>query len=323
MQRERSTPISDSSAFRVLPGGLGVAHTLDHLTYRTSPIMLTRFVAFAALLLSPALFACDPSVDPVDDGDFDSGKADAVNAAPAGAVCPADVYVTFDANDVNNHVFANCHNQATGRYTYKACCAEDLSLIEDISCCPTQAKFSTTESAADKTCLNDVAGHAEQGETVPTACCAPLCDDTASFDEHGYCRTGLGHFEETLCCLRNLELTNANCIGAKWEAISGGNRDYACRAPNGQFALDACCADQCAAAITKTGIIPEGCVLDDLVAAEYECPSGSTPNVAGICHNPENGQFVKAACCAINGNDEGLDVQDSDQCWAGQQLQCG
>ena len=43
----------------------------------------------------------------------------------------------------------------------------------------------------------------------------------------------------------------------------------------------------------------------------------------GICHNPENGQFVKAACCAVTGQVDELDIDGSDACWIGKQTACG
>jgi hypothetical protein len=282
--------------------------------------MLSRFATITLLLLAPALAACDQPGSP-DDSQNVGGKADAIEGDDAGLVCPAAVYVSIDANEINDHVYSNCHNAVTGRFAPKACCAEELDLIEDVSGCPAQVTFTETDDPSDKRCVNDVSGHDGQGQFVKTACCAPLCDETASFDEHGYCRTGLGVFEEEICCIRNLSLAGANCTGAEWEAIEDGNRDFACRAPNGQFAMDACCVDQCAEAISRSGAVPEGCNLDDLVADE--CPEGSTPNAGGICHNPENGQFVKAACCVAAGNTDELDVKGSDSCWIGQQTDCG
>lgn len=282
--------------------------------------MFKHIASLSLLLLVPTLAGCDQPGTP-DDGTAPGGKADAIDGDDAGLVCPDAVYVSIDANEVNNHVFSNCHNAVTGKYAAKACCAEALDLIEDISGCPAQVKFTETADPSDKRCVNDVSGHDGQGQFVKTACCAPLCDETAAFDDAGSCRTGLGQFEEEICCLRNLSLAGANCIGAEWEAIEGGNRDFACRAANGQFAMDACCVDQCAEAISRTGNVPEGCNLDDLVADE--CPGGSTPNSGGICHNPVNGQFVKAACCAAEGNVEDLDVAGSDACWIGMQADCG
>lgn len=282
--------------------------------------MLSRFASLTLLLLAPALAACDQAGGPTDTATV-GGKADAIDADDSGLVCPAAVFVSIDANEINDHVYSNCHDAVTGKFVARACCAEELDLIEDVSGCPAQVEFTETADPSDKRCINDVSGDDGQGQFVKTACCAPLCDETAAFDEAGSCRTGLGQFEEEICCLRNLTLAGANCIGAEWEAIEGGNRDYACRGANGQFAMDACCVDQCAETISRTGHVPEGCNLDDLVADE--CPEGSTPNAAGICHDPANGQFVKAACCVAAGETDELDVEGSDACWIGKQAACG
>ena len=277
--------------------------------------MFLRLIPVLALLL-PAI-ACDVSTDDSDfgrEGDAPAGgKADTIDD-DSSVSCPADVYVTHAANDVNNHVFSNCHNAATGKFTAKACCAEAIDFVEDISGCPSQVRFNTA-SGGDKRCVNDVAGHEGVGQFVPTACCAPLCDTTAQFDDYGYCRSNNGLFEEEICCHRNFKLTQANCGGAEWEAIEGGTRDFACRAGNGQFTFDACCVDACAEEISRTAQVPEACNLDSLVADE--CPSGSTPNSGGLCHNPDNGQFVKAVCCQLSGNDDDLDIAGSDSCFAG------
>lgn len=278
--------------------------------------MFLRLIPVLALLL-PA-FACDVSTETSDlgrDGDAPAeGKADAIDDGAGAAACPADVYVTHAANDVNNHVFSNCHNAANGKFVNKSCCAEEMDLIQDISGCPSQVRFNSA-SGGEKRCVNDVAGDSGKGQFVPTACCAPLCDSTAQFDDYGYCRSGNGLFEEEICCHRSFKLSEANCGGAQWEAIEGGTRDFACRAGNGQFTFDACCVDACAEEISRTATIPEACNLDWL--SSDDCPAGSTPNSGGICHNPENGQFVKAICCELSGNDEDLDIQASDDCYAG------
>ncbi len=283
-------------------------------------MFLKRLATLSFLLFVPSMAACDQPGDDLGDDETVSGKADQLEGDDASAAaCPADVYVTHAANDVNNHIFSNCHNAATGKFVARSCCEEAIDFIEDVSGCPAQVKFTETSDPSDKRCVNDVAGHDGKGQFVKTACCAALCDDNAAYDDYGYCRAGNGTFEEEICCIRNLNLAAANCIGAEWEAVEGGTVDFVCRADNGQFALNACCADQCAETISRTGQVPEGCNLDDLVA--NECPDDATPNAGGICHNPENGQFVKAACCAVNNNKEGLDIDKSDECWAGMQSQ--
>ena len=275
--------------------------------------MFKRLLPAIVLFLVPA---CDEGIDgPVGrDGDNAAGKADTVDADGESLSCPADVYVTHAANEVNNHVYSNCHNGDTGKFTNKACCEEEMDFIEDVSGCPSQVRF-TSASGGAKRCMNDVGGHDGFGQFVPTACCASLCDSSAQFDDYGYCRNGNGTFEEEICCHRNFKLTEANCAGAQWEQIDGGSRDYACRAENGQFTFDSCCVDQCAETISLTATVPEACNLDALVADD--CPSDATPNSGGYCHNPGNGQFVKAVCCELSGEVEELDVKGSDACWAG------
>ena len=286
--------------------------------------MFNRILALTLGLSIPALgVACDVS-EPTDEPTSDvGGKSDQLDDSDEELLsCPADVYVTHAVNEVNDHIFSNCHNAETGRFTARACCADDLELIEDVSGCPSQVRFTSVSDASAKRCMNDVEGHAGFGEFVPTACCAALCDDNSYFDDYGYCRQPSGHFDEKICCLRNESLSAANCNGAQWEEIEGGTRDFACRAPNGQFTFDACCVDQCTATISKTAQIPESCSLD--FDAGAECPSDASPNSAGICHNPGNGQFVKAVCCELSGAVEGLDTQGSDDCYAGtaQQAAC-
>lgn len=279
--------------------------------------MLKRLAPCLVLLLAPIALACDTATDDLDrDGDAPdvAGKSDAVDGSDSGPSCPADVYVTRAANDHNDHVYSNCHNADTGKFTYKTCCADELELIEDVSGCPAQVRFTDVDDASDKRCMNDVEGHDAYAQFVPTACCAPLCDPQASFIDDGSCRDSYGQYEEEICCIRNFNLTEANCIGAEWELIDGGSRDFACRAPNGQFTFDACCVEMCAQEISTSGQIPEGCNLDSLLADE--CPSGATPNSGGLCHNPDNGQFVKAVCCELSGDDDGLDIEKSDACWA-------
>lgn len=276
--------------------------------------MFKRLIPAIVLFVLPA---CDGGTDGLGrSGDAPAGgKADTVDAAGEALSCPADVYVTHAANDYTDHVFSNCHDSSTGKFAKKACCAEDMELIEDISGCPSQVRFTDVDEASDKRCMNDVAGHDSYAAFVPTACCAPLCDSTAKFDEGGACRNGDGTFEEAICCHRNFKLTEANCGGANWVAIDGGSRDYACRAGNGQFTFDACCVDACAEEISRTASVPEGCNLDAF--ATNECPAGSTPNSGGLCHNPDNGQFVKAVCCELAGQTEDLDIEASDACYAG------
>ena len=279
--------------------------------------MLNRLLPALVVVLI-VLPACDQGGDPGVGRDGSApagGKADTVDGDGGTVSCPAEVYVTHAANDKNDHVFSNCHNAATGKFTNKACCADAMDLIEDISGCPSQVRFSDADDASDRRCMNDAPAHDGYGQFVPTACCAPLCDSTAQFDEHGYCRNASGQFDETICCHRNFGLTEANCGGAQWEASEGGSRDFACRAGNGQFTFDACCVDACAAEISTTAQVPEACNLDALVADD--CPADSTPNSGGLCHNPDNGQFVKAVCCELSGNDEGLDIEKSDDCYAG------
>jgi len=281
--------------------------------------MLKSILPVIALLF---VSACDTSTD--DSGREGSapvgGKADQVGDDGEPLSCPAEVYVTHAANDRNNHVFSNCHNAETGRFTTRACCADDIDLIEDITGCPAQVRFSETADASDKRCMNDVGGHDGFGQFVPTACCAPLCDESAQFDDNGTCRNGDGTFEEEICCHRSFALSEANCGGAEWEAVEGGTRDFACRAGNGQYTFDACCVDACAEEISRTAVVPEGCNLDAILADE--CPSDASPNAGGICHNPENGQFVKAICCELSGDTEDLNVQASDDCYAGTEQVC-
>jgi hypothetical protein len=273
-------------------------------------------------LLVPSFAGCDDGSDAGTRSQV-GGKADAVGGAAGDLACPADTFISRSANETNKHVFTNCHDEATGQFAEQACCADAIELFEDVSGCPAQTKFNKAKKASDKRCINDVDGDAHKGEFVPAACCAPLCDEGAAFDSKGYCRNSLGQFEDSICCHRAESLAAANCVGAAWESIDGGTQDFVCRATNGQFTLDACCADQCAEEISRTGLIPEGCNFETLVADE--CPAGSTPNAGGICHNPANGQFVKAACCEIAGNTDDLDIDGSDECWAGMQQQaaCG
>lgn len=281
-----------------------------------------KSLATLSLLVLLPVFGCDVETAPEGGaGDRAGGKADGIDADDGDALsCPADVYVRHAVSDSTDHIYSNCHDAATGRFTARACCDEELALVEDVSGCPAQVQFNDV-AGPGKRCVNDTTGHPQKGQFVATACCAALCDEGAWFDDDGVCRTGTGQFEETVCCIRADKLVANNCVGAKWEHVEGGTRDFACRAPNGQFTFDACCIDQCAETISRTGQVPESCSFDDLTVDE--CPAGSTPNSGGICHNPENGQFVKAACCVAAGDTDELDVAGSDACWIGQQTACG
>jgi hypothetical protein len=282
--------------------------------------ILKSIATLSLLVLLPAL-GCDAEPMPRGgSGDRAGGKADAIDADDADDLsCPADVYVRHSVNDRTNHIYSNCHDAETGRFITKPCCGDELDFVEDVSGCPAQVEFNDVPGSG-KRCINDTNGHPQKGQFVATACCAALCDEGAWFDEGGVCRTGTGQFEEPICCIRADNLVANNCVGAQWEHVEGGARDFACRAPNGQFTFDACCIDQCAETISRTGQVPESCSFDDLTVDE--CPAGSTPNSGGICHNPDNGQFVKAACCELLGETEDLDTEKSDDCWLGLQQSC-
>ena len=101
--------------------------------------MFKRLLPAIVLFLVPA---CDEGIDgPVGrDGDNAAGKADTVDADGESLSCPADVYVTHAANDVNDHIYSNCHNGETGKFTNKACCEDEMDFIEDVSGCPSQVR---------------------------------------------------------------------------------------------------------------------------------------------------------------------------------------
>jgi hypothetical protein len=243
------------------------------------------------------------------------------------AACPSNTVVTSLANDTNDHVFSACRDADNGQFASTQCCADQIDEITAISGCPSQARFNNG-SGGDKRCINDVSGSDEQGQFVPTACCAALCSPGASFDGDGFCRAGdgSGQFEEELCCHRNDNLAGASCQGAGWEQLTAGPRegDYACRNEAGRFALNACCVDLCAEAIsTNPASFPGACEEAALAAAAGdECPDDAGPNSAGICHDPGNGQFVKAVCCDFAGRTQGLDRERTDGCLDGSRTDC-
>lgn len=257
-----------------------------------------------------------------DRGDDDRDDDDQPADEPADGACPGDVFVTHAAHDDNDHVISNCHNAETGKFVAKSCCADEMELIADITGCPSQVRFNSG-TGTDKRCIDDASG-----TFVPTACCAPLCGEDAAFNDDGLCfaNDGSGQFDEPLCCHRNEKLEGAGCEGAAWEQLTAGPRegDFACRNEAGRFALNVCCVEECAEQVSRSpSAFPGACEEAALAAAAGdECPADSGPNSAGICHNPDNGQFVKAACCDFRGRTEGLDRVATDECVDGRRDDC-
>ena len=198
---------------------------------------------------------------------------------------------------------ATCFNGS--QFEDAACCAE-AGLFEAYTAattCPQRVELSKPEgNASMQRCRN-----AESGQFVDSACCSDICDGDATRNSNGQCVNSAGQFEDSMCCFLAASLTAKRCEGAAWTTVTiGGEERDACRGDNGRFAMNSCCAAECVDAVSEGELssqsIPEACASKiDSLTAEAECPDESRENSAGICHNPGNGQFVKAACCEARG----------------------
>lgn len=275
---------------------------------------MTSSTKLFSLVLALGLTACGSSDSTSDEGNGGpGGKADDTeefDCAPVEELSielvGRDANESVDGDQLTNSVTATCFN-ATG-FENSACCAEAglFAAYEEATSCTEQVVLSAPEDDASAQRCRDAA----TGAFVSSACCSDICDPEATFNSNNRCVDSNGQFEDTLCCFLANSLAADSCEGAVWETLTiGGEERMGCRNEvTGQFAMNSCCAAECVQAISdeEFGVssIPAACdAAVDLEAPEAECPDLSTENVAGICHNPDNGQFVKAACCEAKGSE--------------------
>ncbi len=270
------------------------------------------FSLFLALGLS--LTACDSS-ESTEGGNAGGpgGKADDtenIECAPVEELTlelvGRDANESSDGDQLTNSVTATCFN-STG-FENSACCAEAglFTAYQEATSCPERAVLRAPEGNASLQRCADAA----TGAFVASACCSDICDPGARFNSAGRCIDGGGQFEDTLCCFLANALSSDAYEQPEWDTVTiGGEERTVCRdKANGRFAMNTACAAACVQAIGDeefgVGNIPAACeAAVDLAAPEAECPDLSTENAGGICHNPENGQFVMAACCQAKGGD--------------------
>jgi|GEM_PF-1645623 len=282
---------------------------------------MTTQTKIFSLLLVLGMAACDSS-DSSSDGSNGGagGKADDtenVECAPVEELTielvGRDANQSVDGDELTNSVTATCFN-STG-FEDSVCCAEAglFAAYEDATTCPERVVLNAPEGNASLQRCADAA----TGQFVSSACCSDICDPDARLNSAGRCIDSSGQFEDSLCCFLSASLEADACEGAAWETLTiGGDERMSCRnQETGRFAMNSCCAAECVQAIGDeefgVGNVPAACeAAVDLEAPEYECPDLSTENSAGICHNPENGQFVKAACCQAKGKDAVLCAYD-------------
>jgi hypothetical protein len=251
-------------------------------------------------LASLTAFGCaaeDASTAP---GDGAGGKADEFETdGTAELDCAPDQELSLELSGVEstNTIRATCHNGAG---------------FEDDACCEAAGLHDAFQAATSCPLSAEIDGarcrDSEGGQFVASACCADLCQPVER-NSAGQCiAAGSGQFDEEMCCFLQDALAANSCDGAAWTTVTvaGESRDACRNAQTGQFAMNSCCAAECVQAISDEELsltsIPEPCAAQvELEAPEAECPDGSRENAAGICHNPGNGQFVKAACCEARG----------------------
>ena len=275
---------------------------------------MTSSTQLLSLALALGLAACGTSDTNSEAGSGGpGGKADdteEIECAPVSELSlelvGRDANESVDGDQLTNSVTATCFN-ANG-FENSACCAEAglFEAYEEATSCTEQVVLSAPEDDASAQRCRDAA----TGAFVSSACCSDICDPEATFNANGRCIDSDGQFEDTLCCFLANSLEANACEGAVWETLTiGGEERMGCRnQDSGQFAMNSCCAAECVQAISDeefgTQSIPAACdAAVDLETPEEECPDLATENVAGICHNPENGQFVKAACCEAKGRE--------------------
>lgn len=155
-------------------------------------------------------------------------------------------------------------------FVANTCCSEagpsGRDLFDDLTAttgCP--SKVAAVGAGAMTRCTNDVEADENRGTFVPTACCAPLCDDTAARDSNGLCRGSDGRFEDDICCHpamttadrrgqdddnpdrsgdfgRNVQ---TSCEWVEFAAPNAIGRNFGCMADD-LFAADSCCMAACA-----------------------------------------------------------------------------
>lgn len=275
---------------------------------------MTSSTKLFSLVLALGLAACGSSDSNSDaENGGPGGKADDVEdieCAPASELrlelVGRDANESVDGDQLTNSVTATCFN--TTGFENSECCAEVglFEAYEEATSCTEQVVLSAPEGDASAQRCRDAAS----GSFVSSACCSDICDPEATFNASDRCVDSNGQFEDTLCCFLANSLDADSCEGAVWETLSiDGEERMGCRnQDSGQFAMNSCCAAECVQAISEEefGVdsIPAACdAAVDLETPEAECPDLSTENVAGICHNPDNGQFVKAACCEAKGSE--------------------
>ena len=274
---------------------------------------MTSKTKLLSLLLVLGVAACDTSSSSEGSNAGPGGKADDVEdieCAPMEELTielvGRDKNESSDGDQLTNSVTATCFN-STG-FENSACCAEAglFAAYEEATSCPEQVILRTPEADASLQRCADAA----TGQFVASACCSDICDPAAHLNAAGRCIDSGGRFEDSLCCFLANALDSDAYTQPEWDTVTIGGQDRTvCRdQATGRFAMNSACAAACVQAIGEEefgfGHIPAACeAAVDLEAPEAECPDLSTENSAGICHNPENGQFVKAACCQAKGGD--------------------
>lgn len=273
---------------------------------------MTSNIKIFSLLTALCLPACAVEDDGVDEPQGGGGKADDVDdleCAPDEELrlelVGVDKDESSDGDRLTNSVTATCMNDRG--FEDAACCA-DVGLFDAYAAatsCPERVEISKPRGGASLQRCRDSA----TGSFVDSACCSDVCDSAATRDGSGQCIDSRGSFEDDICCFLAASLQANACEGAAWTTITiEGEERSACRSEKtGRFAMNSCCAAECVAAVSAGELsadeTPEACAAKvSLTAPEVECPDSSRENAAGICHNPKNGQFVKAACCEARGS---------------------
>ena len=276
--------------------------------------MLKRHLTAAlSLLLVPCLQACvDSSDDGLDNEGPVGGKADDEEEVSgedeeslAGA-CTLDDDTPREITQfvLNDHVQFRCLGP-TG-FVQTSCCEDAINDFVAVSDCPLQSKWNSA-SGSDKRCVEDTAD-TEGGQFVPTSCCAPLCDDGATWREQRngtFCVTAAGTFENSMCCQMQ---DAARCENAAFDEFIAADGQRHCRdQKSGQFAMASCCVDSCFEEIADSReredrVVPFEC----LDAVESECGDAAL-NAGDLCHDIDTGRFVKAACCGALAADDRSD----------------
>ena len=276
---------------------------------------MTSKTKLFSLLLVFGMAACDSGSDSSEGSNAGGagGKADDtenIECAPLEELTielvGRDANESSDGDQLTNSVTATCFNN-TG-FENAACCAEAglFDAYEAATSCPEQVVLRSPEGNASLQRCADSA----TGAFVASACCADICDPGARLNSAGRCIDSGGQFEDSLCCFLANALAADGVEQPEWDNVTiNGEERTVCRdQATGRFAMNSACAAACVQAISDeefgVGNIPAACdAAVDLVAPDAECPDLSTENSGGICHNPDNGQFVKAACCEAKGGD--------------------